>query len=54
MNATCCICHRLSHTARPVRYIERASGPGHTLYACPSCAPTLARAATPQEAHQAR
>jgi len=35
--AVCCRCERWSSAAIPCRYIERASGPGVTLYACPDC-----------------
>ncbi|MFM9445035.1 hypothetical protein [Streptomyces acidiscabies] len=35
--AVCCHCERWSAAAIPCRYIERASGPGVTLYACPDC-----------------
>jgi hypothetical protein len=33
----CCRCQRESEAAVPVRDIERVSGPGFTLYACPDC-----------------
>lgn len=33
----CCQCQRASEAAVPVRDIERQSGPGWTLYACPDC-----------------
>ncbi|WP_416970380.1 hypothetical protein [Streptomyces sp. 4F14] len=35
--AECCQCGRWSAAAIACRYIERASGPGVTLYACPDC-----------------
>lgn len=33
----CCQCGRRSAGAIPVRDIERPSGPGLTIYACPDC-----------------
>lgn len=39
--AHCCRCGRWSPGAVAVRYIERASGPGVTLYACPEHAAEL-------------
>lgn len=33
--ARCCRCRHWTFAPVPVRYIERASGPGVTLYACP-------------------
>ncbi|MEV0275967.1 hypothetical protein AB0I22_06205 [Streptomyces sp. NPDC050610] len=33
--ATCCVCRTLTSAPIAVRYIETASGPGHTLYVCP-------------------
>ncbi|HEY8977995.1 MAG TPA: hypothetical protein VIU15_00240 [Streptomyces sp.] len=35
--APCCHCGRWSSAAIACRHIERASGPGFTLYACPDC-----------------
>ncbi|WP_167350592.1 hypothetical protein [Streptomyces yangpuensis] len=32
-----------------VRHIERASGPGVTVYACPDCAPLLTPGPLPAE-----
>jgi hypothetical protein len=43
----CCGCTTLTSAPIAVRWIPRASGPGVTLYACPSCAPKLGAAATP-------
>lgn len=34
--ARCCRCRNWTTAPVPVRYIERASGPGMILYACPS------------------
>lgn len=45
----CCDCHRPTAAAIAVRWIHTASGPGHTLYACPHCAPTLTPGPTPDE-----
>ncbi len=39
--AVCCACGRYTSAAVPVRYVERPSGPGLTLYACPDCAPKI-------------
>lgn len=39
--ASCVRCKRWTYAPVPVRYIERASGPGVTLYACPSHAVAL-------------
>ncbi|MEV0438964.1 hypothetical protein AB0I84_09430 [Streptomyces spectabilis] len=47
--AVCCRCKRLTAAPVPVRYIERASGPGWTLYACPDCAPHLTPGPLPAE-----
>ena len=38
--AVCCRCERDTVAPVPVRYVERASGPGVTVYACPDRAPT--------------
>jgi len=35
--AVCCRCERWSSAAIACRHIERASGAGLTLYACPDC-----------------
>ncbi|AJC60162.1 hypothetical protein [Streptomyces sp. 769] len=39
--AVCCRCGRPTLAPVAVRYVERASGPGVTVYACPDCAPRL-------------
>ena len=39
--AVCCRCHSWTTTPVAVRWIERVSGPGVTLYACPEHAPAL-------------
>ncbi|MEV0444554.1 hypothetical protein AB0I84_14320 [Streptomyces spectabilis] len=47
--AVCCRCGRATLAPVEVRYIERASGPGVTLYACPDCAPRLMPGPLPAE-----
>jgi len=47
--AVCCRCKRLTFAPVAVRYVERVSGPGWTLYACPDCAPHLAPGPLPAE-----
>lgn len=47
--AVCCRCKRLTFAPVAVRYVERVSGPGRTLYACPDCAPHLAPGPLPAE-----
>ncbi|EFK98146.1 conserved hypothetical protein [Streptomyces sp. SPB78] len=37
--AVCAVCKKWTDTPRPLRYIERQSGPGVTLYGCPKHAP---------------
>lgn len=49
MIAVCVLCERETFAPVAVRYIERASGPGETLYACPDCAPHLAPGPLPAE-----
>jgi len=39
--APCCRCERWTGAAVACRFIERASGPGVTLYACPDCVLTV-------------
>ncbi|WP_405817283.1 hypothetical protein OG241_22420 [Streptomyces sp. NBC_01390] len=39
--ALCCHCGRWSVAAVACRHIERVSGPGVTLYACPECLPVV-------------
>ncbi|MFD9817287.1 hypothetical protein [Streptomyces sp. NPDC059080] len=41
MIAICCRCVRETTAPVAVRYIDRTSGPGVTLHACPDCAPHL-------------
>ncbi|WP_190233269.1 MULTISPECIES: hypothetical protein [Streptomyces] len=48
--AVCCRCERLTLAPVAVRYVERASGPSVTLYACPDCAPRLIPGPLPGEA----
>ncbi len=45
--AVCVKCHMVTKDPVPVRWIERASGPGVTLYACPEHADELAPTALP-------
>ncbi|MBT2489993.1 hypothetical protein J7E96_16005 [Streptomyces sp. ISL-96] len=47
--AVYCRCERLTLAPVAVRYIEPASGPGVTLYACPDCAPRLTPGPLPAE-----
>jgi hypothetical protein len=47
--AVCCRCERLALAPVAVRYVERVSGPGRTLYACPDCAPLLTPGPLPAE-----
>ncbi len=50
MTATsCCRCERMTVAPVAVRHIERASGPGVTVYACPDCAPLLTPGPLPAE-----
>lgn len=50
MTADRVLCERETVAPVAVRYIERESGPGVTLYACPDCAPHLAPGPLPAEA----
>ncbi|GHD83188.1 hypothetical protein GCM10010336_74050 [Streptomyces goshikiensis] len=47
--AHCVRCKRWTCAPVPVRYIERASGPGVTLYACPSHAVAFGAGPTPED-----
>lgn len=47
--AVCCRCHQWTYAPVAVRYIERPSGPGVTLYACPSHATEFPHGPTPGE-----
>lgn len=47
--ARCCRCRQWTYAPVSVRYIERASGPGFTLYACPTHATTLDAGPTPDD-----
>lgn len=49
MTAVCVLCKRETVAAVAVRHIERASGPGVTVYACPDCAPHVETAPLPGE-----
>ncbi|MFE0425934.1 hypothetical protein [Streptomyces sp. NPDC058953] len=35
LTAVCCVCARTTTAPVEVAYIERASGPGRVVYACP-------------------
>ncbi|MGW1280111.1 hypothetical protein ACWD4V_24585 [Streptomyces tsukubensis] len=48
-NAICCDCGRPTYAPVPVRHIERGSGPGYTVYACPRCAPDVTPGPLPGE-----
>ncbi|MEJ8653858.1 hypothetical protein WKI65_38930 [Streptomyces sp. MS1.AVA.3] len=39
MTADCLLCKRTTEAPVAVGYVERVSGPGVMLYACPDCAP---------------
>ncbi|MFD7646729.1 MULTISPECIES: hypothetical protein [Streptomyces] len=47
--APCCRCKRWTYAPVAVRWIPAASGPGHTLYACPSHAAGLIPGPLPGE-----
>ncbi len=47
--ARCCRCQQWTYAAVQVRYVERASGPGVTLYACPSHAVAFGAGPTPED-----
>lgn len=47
--ARCCRCKHWTNAPVEVRYIERASGPGVTLYACPSHVVGLYIGPTPED-----
>ena len=47
--AFCCQCARRTRAPIQVRYIERPSGPGVAVYACPECAPHLSPGPSPDE-----
>ncbi|MFB6955272.1 hypothetical protein ACFCXP_37135 [Streptomyces niveus] len=47
--ARCCRCRQWTYAPVPVRYIERESGPGFTLYACPNHAVALGAGPTPED-----
>ncbi len=38
--ALCCHCRKWTSAPVEVRYVERTSGPGVALYACPACVPS--------------
>ncbi|MFE4594144.1 hypothetical protein [Streptomyces laurentii] len=50
--ATCCRCKRWTYAPVEVGYIERPSGPGVTLYACPSHAVSMTPSPMPGEAQR--
>ncbi len=47
--ALCIACHRLTEAPVPIRWIQSVSGPGTTLYGCPTCAPDLTPGPTPHD-----
>ncbi|MFJ9583227.1 hypothetical protein [Streptomyces acidicola] len=47
--AYCVRCKQPTHAPVPVGYIERASGPGWTQYACPSHAVEFGAGPTPED-----
>lgn len=47
--AVCCQCRRWTTAPVEVRYVERPSGPGVALHACPVCAPHVTHGPTPDE-----
>ncbi|MEV7278132.1 hypothetical protein [Streptomyces sp. NPDC093111] len=47
--AMCSRCHHWTAAPVPVRYVERVSGPGVTLYACPSHAVAMIPGPMPGE-----
>lgn len=49
ITAVCCHCHQKTEAPVVVRYVERVSGPGWTLHACPDCAPKLLPGPLPGE-----
>ncbi|MER0481567.1 hypothetical protein ABR737_25065 [Streptomyces sp. Edi2] len=49
MTAACLHCHRETVAPVAVGYIERVSGPGVTLYACPDHAPLFIVGPLPTE-----
>ncbi|MFJ6568908.1 hypothetical protein ACIQNU_15920 [Streptomyces sp. NPDC091292] len=47
--ALCCRCRKRTYAPVAVRYVERTSGSGVTLYACPSHAVALGAGPTPED-----
>jgi hypothetical protein len=47
--ALCIGCDRLTEAPVPIRWIQSTSGPGTTLYGCPTCAPKLTPGPTPDD-----
>ncbi|MEU8891176.1 hypothetical protein [Streptomyces sp. NPDC048442] len=45
--ALCIGCERNTTAPVPIRWIQSTSGPGATLYGCPTCAPKLTPGPTP-------
>lgn len=50
--AVCCYCQRWTYAPVEVRHIERPSGPGFTLFACPDDAVKLQHGLIPKGADQ--
>jgi hypothetical protein len=47
--ALCIGCKRQTSAPVPIRWIESTSGPGTTLYGCPTCAPKYTPGSTPDD-----
>lgn len=54
MTAVCLLCTRETVAPVAVGHIERVSGPGVTLYACPDCAPHFRPGPLPAEVARPR
>ncbi|QNE75636.1 hypothetical protein [Streptomyces finlayi] len=52
--ALCVECKTITRAPIPVRWIQSTSGPGTTLYACPTHAVTLGAGPTPEDELPAR
>ncbi|MGW4205203.1 hypothetical protein [Streptomyces sp. NPDC004726] len=53
-SALCCLCGRYTTAPVVVRYVERSSGPGLIVYACPEDAMALAPGPGPDEHRNSR
>lgn len=45
----CCRCGRLTEAPVTVGWRDTGSGPGHTISACPDCAPTVPVGPSPED-----